>query len=397
MRYVVLRDLQRTRLSDPFSVGVRDFGGQRGGWPNVIAPPQPRIDVETADTKGRNDLARDPEVAALAASMPTRLIDPRDTANSNAEGDSWGVAAVGATGSDYTGADILVAVLDTGIDLAHPAFTGVTAGQEDFSGSGNGDRQGHGTHCAGTIFGRDLDGNRIGIARGVQRVLIGKILADTGAGSSEMAFRGLLWAVEQGAQVISMSLGFDFPGMVRERVQQGWPPDLATSIALEAYRGNLKMFDALMAMIRARESFSPGCVVVAAAGNESKRDVNPDYEIAASLPAAADGVLSIGALGRSAEGYTIAPFSNSFPKLCAPGVDIKSARTGGGLQTMSGTSMACPHVAGVAALWWEAARAIALPNTAATVVARIVATCRLDSLAPHLDPADRGSGMVTAP
>ena len=201
----------------------------------------------------------------------------------------------------------------------------------------------------------------------------------------------------QGAQVISMSLGFDFPGMVRERVQQGWPPDLATSIALEAYRGNLRMFDALMAMIRAREVFGPGCVVVAVAGNESKRDINPDYEIAASLPAAADGVLSIGALGRSPDGYTIAPFSNSFPKLCAPGVDIKSARAGGGSQTMSGTSMACPHVAGVAALWWEAVRVIGLPATAATVAARMLATCRLDSLAPHTDSADRGTGMVTAP
>jgi subtilisin family serine protease len=180
MRYVVLRDLQRTRLSDPFSVGVRDFGGQPGGWPSVIAPPEPRIDVETTDTKGRNDLARDPEVVAVTASMPTRLIEPRDTAHQNAEGDSWGVAAVGAATSDFTGADTLVAVLDTGIDSAHPAFAGVAAVEEDFSGSGNGDRQGHGTHCAGTIFGRDVGGSRIGIARGVQRVLIGKVLSDSG-------------------------------------------------------------------------------------------------------------------------------------------------------------------------------------------------------------------------
>jgi subtilisin family serine protease len=357
MRYLVLRDLQRTRLSDSFGIGVRDLGGQPRGWPSVSAPPEPRIDVENTDSKGRGDLVRDPEVIVVTESMPIRLIEPLDAANQSAEGDSWGVAAVGATTSGFTGADTVVAVLDTGLDSAHPAFAEVVAVEEDFSGSGSGDRQGHGTHCAGTIFGRDVGGNRIGVARGVQRVLIGKVLSDTGVGSSEMAFKGLKWAMEEGAHVISMSLGFDFPGMVSERVQDGWPADLATSIALEAYRGNLRMFDVLMAMIRAQESFSGGTVVVAAVGNESRRDVNPNYEIAASLPAAADGVLSIGALRETPNGYAIAPFSNSFPKLCAPGVNIKSACPGGGLRTLSGTSMACPHVAGVVALWWEAVRA----------------------------------------
>jgi subtilisin family serine protease len=362
-----------------------------------MAPPELRIDLEATDTKGRNELARDPEVVAVTASMPTRLVEPRNIAPDNGEGDSWGVAAVGASGSRFTGAGTVVSVLDTGIDRTHPAFVGIDVVEEDFSGQGKGDRQGHGTHCAGTIFGRDVDCGRIGIARGVQRVLVGKILGDSGGGSSEMAFRGLTWAVEQGAHVISMSIGFDFPGMVSERVQEGWPVDLATSLALEAYRGNLRMFDALMAMIRAKESFSAGCVVVAAAGNESKRDVNPNYEIAASLPAAAEGVLSIGALGNTPHGYEVAPFSNSFPKLCAPGVDIRSAQVGGGLVTMSGTSMACPHVAGVAALWWEAVRANGLPVTAPTVVARLLGSCRVDGFAPNVDVADRGSGMVASP
>jgi subtilisin family serine protease len=355
------------------------------------------VDVETTDVKGRKDLVRDPEVVAVTASMPTRLVEPRETADSNADGDSWGVAAVRAATSGYTGAGTAVAVLDTGVDSAHPAFDGVDVVHNDFSGSGGGDRQGHGTHCAGTIAGRDVGGCRIGVARGVSRILSGKVLADNGRGSSEMAFRGMRWAMDEGAEVISMSLGFDFPGMVRDRVQQGWPPDLATSVALEAYRGNLRMFDVLMATIRAQAAFSPGSVVVAAAGNESMRDVNPDYEIAASLPAAAEGVLSIGAIARSPGGYTIAPFSNSFPRLCAPGVAIKSARAGGGLQTMSGTSMACPHVAGVAALWWEAVRASGLPPTAVTVAARMITACRLDGLAPDLDAADRGEGVATAP
>jgi subtilisin family serine protease len=394
-KYVVLRDLQRGRLTDPFSFDLRGPVRSAGVGPIVLA--EPRVDVESTDIRGRNELARDPEVVGVTAAMPIRLVEPRDTGAQGEEGDSWGVAAVGAVGSRYTGAGVPVAVLDTGIDAGHPSFAGIDLLCEDFTGRGAGDVNGHGTHCAGTIFGRDVDRSRIGIAKGVDRAFIGKVLNDDGSGSSEMAFRGLQWAADRGAKVISLSLGFDFPGMVRQRVKNGWPADLATSVALEAYRGNLRMFDALMAMVRAREAFGPGCVVVAAAGNESMRDVNPNYQIAASLPAAADGVVSVGALARTESGYGLAPFSNSFPTLCAPGVAIKSALSGGGLRTMSGTSMACPHVAGVAALWWEAAREGGLPANAATVVARLLSACSTDRLAPGLGDSDRGVGMVAAP
>lgn len=392
MEYVIVRQPGR------HSRGVtRDFGvGIRGGLQS-LSPPQTRIEVADVTAKDRGELARDPDVLGLAARMPTRLVKPYSAAEAAADGDSWGICAVGADVSPFTGAGTTVAVLDTGIDRAHPAFSDVTIVERDFSGSGDGDRQGHGTHCAGTIFGRDVAGCRIGVARGVTQALIGKVLADDGGGTSDAVFNGLNWAVEQGAQVVSLSLGFDFPGMVSARVEQGWPADLATSIALEAYRGNLRLFDSLMTTIRAWEAFRGGCVVVAAAGNESRRDVSPDYEIAASIPAASDGVLSTGALAKSASGYTIAPFSNSHPRLCAPGTDIKSAYPGGGLRSMSGTSMACPHVAGVAALWWEAARAKHLPTTAATISARLISTCRTEGLAPGMDEDDYGNGLVTAP
>jgi subtilisin family serine protease len=142
------------------------------------------------------------------------------------------------------------------------------------------DKNGHGTHCAGTIFGREVEGTRIGVAPGVTTAFVGKVLGDDGGGTSEMIFRGLQRALEESADVISMSLGFDFPRLVARLVGEGWPVDLATSVALEAYRGNIRMFGALMAMVQARVPFDGGAVVVAAAGNESRREIDPGYEIA---------------------------------------------------------------------------------------------------------------------
>ena len=390
--YIVLRDLQAASTNEPFGPARR---GRMGG--RELVPPEPRIEVERLENKDVHDLARDPEVAAIAAPMPTRLIEPTDAGAGAAGDDAWGISAVGADVSSFTGAGTVVAVLDTGIDSNHAAFAGVTLVQEDFSGSGNGDVQGHGSHCAGTVFGRDVDGARIGVALGVERALIGKVLADDGRGSSEMIFRGIRWAAEEGADVISMSLGFDFPGLVKLLTEQGWPVDLATSNALEAYRANLRMFDALMDLVRAREAFGAGTVVVAAAGNESERQQDPDYEIAASLPAAAEGVVSVGALGQDGGTLVVAPFSNTFPQISAPGVRIKSVKVGGGTRDLNGTSMACPHVAGVAALWWEAVRASPVPMTARTVIAKLLAGARTDVFSPGADVADRGVGLVRAP
>ena len=390
--YIVLRDLQVAQTSEPIGGGLRG----RALGPPAVAPPEPRIEVVSLDAKDVGEMARDPEVAAITPPMPTRLIEPID-AGTTAAGDAWGVSAVGADASTFTGAGSAVAVLDTGIDSTHPAFTGVTVVENDFTGDGNGDVQGHGSHCAGTIFGRDVEGARIGIARGVSRALVGKVLGNDGGGSSEMIFRGIRWAVDEGADVISMSLGFDFPGMVKRLAADGWPVDLATSRSLEAYRGNLRMFDALMGLVRAREVFGPGTVVVAAAGNESERQQDPDYEIAASLPAAAEGVVSVGALGQEGNLLSLAPFSNTFPQVSAPGVGIKSVKVGGGTRDLNGTSMACPHVAGVAALWWESVRASPVPPTARTVLAKLLASARTDVFASGVDVADRGVGLVRAP
>lgn len=390
-RYTVLRAINGIHTRGPFSEPQPPLEVLRD------TPPELRVDTGNLSANDVRDLGRDPEVAAVAPVMPTRLIRPFEDPPSAAGVPAWGIAAVRADASPFDGDGVIVAVLDTGIDAAHPAFGGVTLVQQDFSGSGNGDQNGHGTHCAGTIFGRDVSGTRIGVARGVKKALIGKVLAANGGGESDWIFQAIQWALNGGARVVSMSLGFDFPGLVKLLTDDGWPVELATSAALEAYRGNLRMFDALMEVARARAALDGGVVVVAAAGNESQRNVNPDFEIAVSIPAAADGVISVGALGQDGGALVVANFSNTFPEISGPGVGIVSARAGGGLRTLNGTSMATPHVAGVATLWWQALQSVATLVTARQVTAKLLATARTDVFATGTDVADRGVGLVTAP
>ncbi|UFH57455.1 S8 family serine peptidase [Spirosoma sp. KNUC1025] len=327
-----------------------------------------------------------------------KLVEPfdvQDVLQPAAPSIAWGVQAVGADTSPFTGNGVVVAVLDTGIDATHPAFAGVTLVQQDFTGEGNGDQHGHGTHCAGTIFGRDVNNTRIGVAKGVQKALIGKVLGNNG-GSSGSIVNAIQWATQNGANVISMSLGIDFPGLVKRLQDSGLPPELATSRALEGYRANVQLFEKMAQFIRASSPFFQTTLLIAAAGNESRRDQNPDFEIAVSPPAVSDGFISVAALGQSGTNFSVASFSNTGAVVAGPGVGIQSARRGGGLVSMSGTSMATPHVAGVAALWAEKLRGIGAltPNG---LSARLIASGVTSGLVAGFDPFDVGTGMVRAP
>jgi subtilisin family serine protease len=403
-RFTILRNVAAASTSDPFSGGI--LAGITEGRLEGVARPK----IETAEMSAKEllEVSRDPTVAGIAPAIPTKLIQLTEAEAPTAAGPpaeaqaqtAWGIKAVEADVSPFTGAGVIVSVLDTGIDSTHPAFQGVQLVEQDFSGSGNGDQQGHGTHCAGTIFGRDVNGTRIGVARGVQKALIGKVLDNNGSGDSEMLFRGMQWAQQQGANVVSMSLGFDYPGYLDFLVNnEGLPLPAATSIALEGYRANVRMFDAIMNMFRQAGAFGPGLLVVAASGNESNRDGNPlpAYEVAVSVPAAAQDVIAVGAIGQSGNQFAVAPFSNTFPQVSGPGVGVQSAKAGGGLVSFNGTSMATPHVAGVAALWWEKNKAVANNRVADMVRADLLATARDNVFVAGADPSDYGFGLVTAP
>ena len=305
------------------------FGGAASLQRDVGATAAPvKIEVEEIDERQRGQLSREQDVLAVAPSMPMRLIAPVGTpAQPSAAGMAWGVKAVGADTSALTGDGIIVAVLDTGIDKTHPAFAGMTIIERDFTGEGNGDLHGHGTHCAGTIFGRDVVSTRIGVARGVKTALIGKVLGSQGGGS-ESIVSAIQWAVDNGAHVISMSLGMDFPGFQKQLQQSGLPPELATSLALEGYRANVLLFERLAGVIKSLGSFVQGTLIVAAAGNESRREVNPDFEIAVSPPAVSDGIVSVAALGQNGSGFVVAEFSNTGANVSGPGCggDLREAR-----------------------------------------------------------------------
>jgi subtilisin family serine protease len=387
-RHIVLR--RKGGGDDTLGDDARPAGMDAGPAINVDVRAMPRNEVPV--------MARRADVLAIAPSIPMKLIAPREVANAvspASEEVAWGVRAVGADTSPFSGDGIVVAVLDTGIDAAHPAFAGVEIVQKDFTGEGNGDAHGHGTHCAGTIFGRTTAGRRIGVAPGVKKALIGKVLGAQG-GSSEQIVSAIQWAVDSGANVISMSLGMDFPGLVKEWESRGLPVALATSRALEGYRANVLLFERLASLVRAMGSFAQTTLIVAAAGNESERDVDPDFEIAVSPPAVAEGIVSVAALGQSPQGLVVAPFSNTGATVSGPGVAIVSAKPGGGFATMSGTSMATPHVTGVTALWAQKLKAAGTLRPV-DLMARVVGSAVGDGLRAGFDPFDTGAGLVRAP
>ena len=369
----------------------------RGPSFESAAPPEVKVEIEEVERREIPAITRNADVAAVAPPMPMKLIAPLDAhAATPAEATdiAWGVRAVKADTSSFTGDGIVVAVLDTGIDPAHPAFEGVELLRRNFTDESDDDEHGHGTHCAGTIFGRKVGSTRIGVAPGVKRALIGKVLGE-GGGSSEQIVSAIQWAVENGANVISMSLGIDFPGFVDLLVnQQGLNINPATSIALEQYRANVNLFSALAASVEAQGAFGQGAVIVAASGNESNR---PSFEIAVAPPAAGTGVLAVGALQEGATGFSVASFSNNQVDVSAPGVAVISAKLGGGLVAKSGTSMATPHVAGVAALWAQKLKQETGGVESPTLLAQLVAKAVTAPLQPGFEEDDVGTGIVQAP
>jgi subtilisin len=229
---------------------------------------------------------------------------------------SWGVKHIGAGAvhPNNKGTGVKVAIIDTGIDYNHPDLNDNYAGGYDFVNNDPYplDDNGHGTHCAGIVAAEDNEIGVVGVAPEAVLYAV-KVLDSSGSGYFTDIIAGIQWAIENDMQVISMSLGADIG-----------------SASLEEACNN---------------AYASGIVVVAAAGNDGNprgKGDNVDY------PARYESVIAIAAT----DSYDKrASWSSTGPgvELAAPGVSIYSTIPGE-YGTKSGTSMACPHVAGTAAL-----------------------------------------------
>ncbi|WP_093716714.1 S8 family peptidase [Actinacidiphila alni] len=223
----------------------------------------------------------------------------------------------------YDGTGEKVAVLDTGVDDTHPDLKDRIVGEQSFvPGQTVADGNGHGTHTASTVAGSGAasGGDEKGVAPGA-KLLVGKVLSDEGQGQDSWIIAGMEWAKAQGADVVSMSLGSDIP-------DDGTDPMSQAVDSLSADGGPLYV-------IAAGNSYGAGTI---------------------GSPGSARSALTVAAVDAAdqrADFSSMGPLTGSYglkPDLSAPGVDITAAAPGGGYQTMSGTSMATPHVAGAAAI-----------------------------------------------
>lgn len=266
----------------------------------------------------------------------------------------------------YTGEEIVVAVLDTGVNYEHNDLQGNMWEHPDFPMHGFNfvennlnpmDVQGHGTHCAGTVAGNGASGTQTGIAPAA-KIMALKVLSDEGSGSQVSVWDAAQFAVENGAHILSLSLGFKIVGN----------PDRS-------------MMRTVMNNVR-----NAGLVAFVAAGNEGESgsdqvpyqvrtpgDVPPPWlHPDQTLTGGTSGVISIGSTDNNdnvaasssrgpVEWETVNPYNDYpfnpgmgliRPDVVAPGVNITSLNNNdiSGYKTLSGTSMATPAVAGVAAL-----------------------------------------------
>jgi subtilisin family serine protease len=255
----------------------------------------------------------EPTVAPTGAPTPSPTSGPLQPA-------PWGVAKVGAPNvwADTRGAGVGVAVLDTGIALDHPDLAGQVKGGINtiVNGASYADDHGHGTHVAGTIAALDNSIGVVGVAPQASLLAV-KVLNSSGSGYLSDIIEGLQWCVtNKGAfniRVVNMSLG---------------------GAGSTAYQ------DAIRATTNA------GILVVAAAGNSG---APTDGGTTVKYPAAYAEAVAVSATDSK---NVIAYFSSYGPEvdIAAPGVSIPSTYLNGAYANMSGTSMAAPHVAGLAAL-----------------------------------------------
>jgi subtilisin family serine protease len=264
----------------------------------------------------------------------------------------WGVTRIDAPSAWTlaTGQGVRVGIVDTGVNMSHPDLCeNIKGGFDAISESeGTGDDNGHGTHVAGTIAALDNGFGVVGVAPEAH-IYAAKSFDSKGKGVTSDIIQGIEWCMDQDVHIINMSFG---------TTESSKALELAISKAAEA-----------------------GILLVAASGNTGGQNT-------VLYPARDRNVVAVAA---STKGDEIAAFSSSGPEvdITGPGADIYSTYKGYRYKTLSGTSMACPHVTGVAALVLSAA-----PQLSAEEIEELIY-----ATATPLDGFSRerqGAGLVNA-
>jgi len=272
----------------------------------VVSVSDPdRFMEEVSQCPGVKFVERDIPVYAL--DVPAYVPDDRRYA------EQWGPGGIGA---DYAWSiergesSVIIAVIDTGVDYTHPDMGNYITGGYDWINNDDNpmDDHGHGTHCAGIAAA--VSNNALGVA-GISQsgIMAEKVLDLKGSGTSSLTAAAIRHAADNGADIICMSLGAGESSLIMEEAcQYAW---------------------------------EKGCILVAASGNDGANLIN--------YPAAYDTVIAVGSVGKTGLRSSFSNYGTNL-ELVAPGESILSTAPGNTYSLKSGTSMACPHVAGVAAL-----------------------------------------------
>ncbi len=331
------------------------------------------------------DVAADPAVAAVDLDAPVRITDATLLSQNpfpDAGGGNWGLGAirVPAVWSAYglRGAGVTIGAIDTGVDPASPALAGRIAAWRDFIGGGATpyDDNGHGTHTAGTIAGTSAGGAPIGVAPEA-RLIVARAMGQNGVGPGSALLAAAEWMTDPDGNPATA----DQPDVVNN----SW----------SASNANDTWFRPMM-----RRWLELGIVPVFAAGNSGPgpgsigSPAGYPEAIAVGAIDPENQVPSFSARGpitwQNADG--LGPAAGTVlpkPDLVAPGVAVTSS-VGTGYLSYSGTSMAAPHVAGIAALMRQAR-----PDLTPAAIADGLRASAVDIGAPGADPAS-GHGRVDA-